>query len=151
MKGGECFEETAPDCPGCFAGTFLVDFFEFRGAMTGQEDTLSDAGGESITCGISEVRDGKDLKVESAVVQFLDVGRGEIGACGSGVHYVVVSLPLEGLDGEVGDLEGAIDAAQEFSDLGDPETLQMRGREEWVFENWSAKARVVLKLVQSDE
>jgi hypothetical protein len=59
-----------------------VDFFELRRAVAGEKGTLAYAGGESIACGIGKIRDGKDLEVETAVVQFLNVGRGEVGAGG---------------------------------------------------------------------
>jgi hypothetical protein len=45
---------------------------------------------------------------------------------------------LEWLYREIGYLERAIDAAEEFSDLGNPETLQVRSRKKGVFEERSA-------------
>ena len=68
----------------------------------------------------------------------------------SSVHDVEIVLSLDWLDGDVSDLEGALDAAKEGSNLGDPEALKMRGRDIRVFKQRGTKTRVVLNLVQGD-
>jgi hypothetical protein len=48
MKVGEGLEESTPDGPGFFAGSFLVDFFQFGSALGGKEGSFPNASGESI-------------------------------------------------------------------------------------------------------
>ena len=51
-----------------------------------------------------------------------------------GIHDIEVVVTLEGLDSEVSNLEGTVDAAKELSNLGDPEAFKVRSVHVRVFE-----------------
>jgi hypothetical protein len=71
-----------------------------------------------------------------------DIRAGERRVTGCGIHDIVIILLLEGLDGEVGDLKGALDAAEEGADLGDPEAFEMWGGSIRILQEWSTEAEV---------
>ncbi len=68
------------------------------------------------------------------VVNSVNVRWGEKGAGDSSVHEKEVILSLEWLDGKIRNLEGALDAAKKGTDLGNPQSLEMWGRNVRVFQ-----------------
>jgi hypothetical protein len=77
MKIGERVKEPEPYCPGRFVWTFLVDFLKFSLALALEVDIMADAWCQTITRGIGHIREGKDLEIETTVVDLADCGGGE--------------------------------------------------------------------------
>ena len=109
--------------------------------------SMTDARSQSIASSIAHVRDSKHLKVQSAIVDSTDFGGRKGRPSDHGVHYVVVMLTLEGLNGNVHYSQESVDALEKFSDLWDPESFQMGGPNVRIFQYRSTKARVVLEPV----
>ena len=78
---------------------------------------------KSVPGSVCHIRGCEDLQVESTVVDPADFGGGECAGREYRIHDVEISLSLEWLDVEVGDLEGAFNTLKEFSYLWDPEAF----------------------------
>ena len=59
----DSIEEAAPDGPGGFIRTFLVDFREIGFAVAPKVNALTDARGETIASGVGHVRSSEDLVI----------------------------------------------------------------------------------------
>jgi hypothetical protein len=130
----ESVEKPAPDGPGGFIWAFLVDFLDDRFALTPQMMSMTDARRLLIASSVAHVPDSKQLEVQSAIVDLTDF-RGRKGQPSDhGVHYVVVMLTLEGLNGNLGYNQGSVDALEEFLDLWDPESFKMGGPNVRIFQ-----------------
>jgi hypothetical protein len=85
------------------------------------------------------------------IIDSADFGRREGWSHDHCIHYIVIMLALEGLDGKVHNSQGSLDVLEEFSNRRDPESFEMRGPNVRVFEERGDKARVVLKPVYHNE
>jgi hypothetical protein len=88
---------------------------------------MTDARSQSIAGSVAHVRDSKHLKVQPAILDSTDFEGRKGRPSDHDVHYVVVMLTLEGLNGNVRYSQGSANVLEEFSDLWDPESFEMGG------------------------
>ncbi len=109
--------------------------------------SMTDARSQLIASSVAHVQDSKHLKVQSAIIDSTDFRGRKRRPSDHGVHYVVVMLTLERLNGNVRTSQGSVDALEELLDLWDPESFEMGGPNVRIFQYRITKARVVLEPV----
>ena len=113
---------------------------------------MTDSGGQSSASRVGNIRNCENSKKKTAGVKSADLGGRKRSGGNDRVHDVVhvVMSALEGLNGEISDLERAFNAVEEFSNLWDPESLKMGSVDVGGFQEMGAQPGVVLQTVKSD-